>query len=309
VPTKREQFVQTIRAQYLGEQMRRLREDRGLTLKYIAAHLGVEFSTLARYERAEWPFRRDHVIALLDVYGVYDEVKRSQLIELAQSAWQINQWQPAASRYDSLLPADGKGLLPIDPWWLQAKAEELCIYAPLLIPDVVQTRDYAETIVRQTVSDGRRVDQIVARLIGRQQQLDDQPRTRLTILLEEPVLRRPIGGRAVLQQQLEFLTRTVERPHVDIRVLPAHEGWHPGLDGGFIVCKLPRPYPPAALVEHLTGRLAIEADGADRYVDIFDRLRETALEPVRSAELAQEAADDLSSGGRSTVPAGRVASA
>ncbi len=305
MPTKREQFVQTIRAQYLGEQMRRLREDRGLTLKYIAAHLGVEFSTLARYERAEWPFRRDHVIALLDVYGVYDEVQRSQLIELAQSAWQINQWQPITSRYDSLLPTNGKGLLPIDPWWLQAKAEELCIYAPLLIPDVVQTRDYAETIVRQTVSDGRRADQIVARVISRQNQLEDQPRTRLTILLEEQVLRRTVGGRAVLQQQLEFLTRTVERPHVDIRVLPDRTGWHPGLDGAFTVCKLPRPYPPAATVEHFTSRLVVEATDADRYVDIFDKLKETALEPVRSVELVQEAADDLSGGSRAVGTPGQ----
>jgi len=306
MPTKREQFVQTIRAQYLGEQMRRLREDRGLTLKYIAAHLGVEFSTLARYERAEWPFRRDHVIALLDVYGVYDEVQRSQLIELSQSAWQVNQWQPINNRYDSLLPTNGKALLPIDPWWLQAKAEELCVYAPLLVPDVVQTRDYAETIVRQTVSDGRRADQIVARVISRQNQLEDQPRTRLTILLEEQVLRRPVGGRAVLQQQLEFLTRTVERPHVDIRVLPDRTGWHPGLDGAFTVCELQRPYPPAALVEHFTGRLMVEATDADRYVDIFTKLKATALEPVRSVELIQEAADDLS-GGRSIGTAGQEA--
>ncbi|GAB3500487.1 DUF5753 domain-containing protein [Phytohabitans suffuscus] len=229
---------------------------------------------------------------------MYDEVHRSQLIELSQSAWQINQWQPTASRYDSLLPINGKGLLPIDPWWLQAKAEELCIYAPLLIPDVVQTRDYAETIIRQTVSDGRRADQIVARVISRQNQLDDQPRTRLTILLEEQVLRRPVGGRAVLQQQLEFLTRTVERPHVDVRVLPDRTSWHPGLDGAFTVCKLQRPYPPVAVVEHFTGRLVVEATDADRYVDIFDKLKETALEPVRSAELVQEAADDLSGGSR-----------
>ncbi|MFC0532795.1 hypothetical protein [Phytohabitans kaempferiae] len=73
---------------------------------------------LARYERAEWPFRADHVISLLDVYGVYDEVKRSQLIDLSQTAWKLNQWEPVGSRFDSLLPKDGKGLLPIDPWWL-----------------------------------------------------------------------------------------------------------------------------------------------------------------------------------------------
>jgi ribosome-binding protein aMBF1 (putative translation factor) len=79
VPTKREQFQHSIRARYLGERMRSLREERGLTLKYIAAFLGVEFSTLARYERAEWPFRADHVTALLDVYGVYGERQREEL--------------------------------------------------------------------------------------------------------------------------------------------------------------------------------------------------------------------------------------
>jgi hypothetical protein len=53
MPTKRSEFVQTIRAQFLGQRMRKLRDDRGLTLKYVAGYLGVEFSTLARYERAE----------------------------------------------------------------------------------------------------------------------------------------------------------------------------------------------------------------------------------------------------------------
>jgi predicted transcriptional regulator len=42
LPTKREQFVQTIRAQWLGQRMRELRDERGLTLKYVAAYLGVE---------------------------------------------------------------------------------------------------------------------------------------------------------------------------------------------------------------------------------------------------------------------------
>src|ERR671916_3324072 len=98
MPTKREQFVQTIRAQWLGQRMRELREERGLTLKYIAAYLGVEFSTLARYERAEWPFRRDHVLALLDVYHVYDEGERQKLVTLAQEAWRVNQWELDGSR-------------------------------------------------------------------------------------------------------------------------------------------------------------------------------------------------------------------
>lgn len=298
MPTKREQFVQTIRAQYLGERMRALREERGLTLKYVAAYIGVEFSTLARYERAEWPFRRDHVIALLDVYGIYDEPNRVQLTDLAQTSWRINQWEPVASRYDTTT-GDANGSVAVDPWWLQTRAEELWIYAPLLIPEVVQDRDYTEALVRQTVTDVRRADQTVRQIIARQQQLDDRkPKTRLTVLLEEPALHRPIGGRAVIKQQLEYLARLMEQPHVDVRVLATRTGWHPGLDGAFTVCKMDRPYPPVVLVEHLGGRLVVEANAANRYTDAFDKLKDAALTPARSIELIHEATDDLTSSSR-----------
>ena len=92
---------------------------------------------------------------------------------------------------------------------------------------------------------------------------------------------------------------------MDIRVLPAEWGWHPGLDGAFTVCKPPRPYPPVAVVEHITGRLVIEANDADRYVDIFDKLKETALEPVRSLELIHEAIDALSDRSQTVAAAGQ----
>jgi transcriptional regulator with XRE-family HTH domain len=102
MPTKRETFTPTLRAQYLGQQMRVLRDDRGLTLKYVAGFLGVEFSTLARYERAEWPFRKDHVVALLDVYGVYAEGNRQELTALATNAWRIDHWD-----HDGAVSTDG----------------------------------------------------------------------------------------------------------------------------------------------------------------------------------------------------------
>jgi len=295
VPTKREQFVQSVRARRLGERMRQLREERGHTLKYIAAYLGVEFSTLARYERAEWPFRRDYVIALLDVYGIHDEGQRSELVGLAQSAWRLDQWEQTTGHYDGLLPPTSEGLLPITPSWVQAGVARLCVYASALIPEVVQTRDYAEAIARQTVQDPREIDRVVARLVGWQQQFDGKPPTRLSLVLEQQVLYRPVGGRAVLAQQLEFLTRLAERPHVDIRVLSDQVGLHAGLDGAFMVCEPPAPYPPVALVTHLTGRLLVEADRANGYVEIFAKLTETALEPLRSVELIHQAAETLTS--------------
>ncbi|GAA4725913.1 helix-turn-helix domain-containing protein [Phytohabitans rumicis] len=304
MPTKREQFVQTVRAQFLGERMRALREERGLTLKYVAEYLGVEFSTLARYERAEWPFRREHVSALLDVYGVHDQAKRTQLVDLAQEAWRISQWQQVYGAYDPVDDAEGT---VIDPWWLQCRAEELCIYAAALVPDLVQTREYADTAVRAVEKDGLRADNVVRQVIARQQVLEDKkPPTRLTIVVEEPVLSRPVGGRLVLQQQLEHLTRMVERPHVNVRVLPTQVGWHPGVNGAFLLCRMARPYPPVAVVEHLGGRLILEADAADRYAAAFDKLTEVALDPARSAEMIGQAAAKLA-GSRSAQPTDELA--
>ncbi|BCB88877.1 helix-turn-helix domain-containing protein [Phytohabitans suffuscus] len=266
--------------------MRELREERGLTLKYIAAYLGVEFSTLARYERAEWPFRRDHVVALLDVYGVYDDAERTALVELSQRAWRINQWVPAASLQEQ---RSGDDEMAIDDWWLIQRAEELWIYANLTVPEPVQSRDYANALITHTVEQPALVDKSIRQLLERQQafqnKVDNKPPTRLEILIEEPVLHRPIGGRLVLQQQLQHLTRLVELPHINVRVIPDRIGWHPGLNGAFTLCKMQRPYPPVALVHHLDGRLLIEADGAKRYEKTFEKVQEVALSPTESAAL------------------------
>ncbi|BCB86988.1 helix-turn-helix domain-containing protein [Phytohabitans suffuscus] len=273
--------------------MRQLREERGLTLKYIAAYLGVEFSTLARYERAEWPFRREHVIALLDVYGVYDDPTRALLVDLSQNAWRVNQWTPDAAPYHDQGSSGGGGMV-IDDWWLMQRAEELYMYANLLVPELVQSRDYAAAIIARGVQQQPLVDKLVRQLVEWQQvlEVDRKPATRLEIRIEEPVLHRPVGGRLVLAQQLQHLSQLVERPHISVRVVPTRVGWHPGMDGAFTLCKMQRPYPPVALVHHLDGRLTIEADAAKRYEHAFDKINEVALSPTESAALIATLADE-----------------
>jgi transcriptional regulator with XRE-family HTH domain len=289
VPTKREQFVQTIRARLLGARMRELREERGLTLKYIAAYLGVEFSTLARYERAEWPFRRDHVVALLDVYGVFDEGERQELVTLAQDAWRVDQWE----RENSFGLA---GLTIVDSWWVQQRAAELREYVTMFVPSLLWTRDYAEAVIRVTSGKGghpSRVDFLVQQCLDRQLVLDDKPPKRLLVLMEERVLHNPVGGRLVLRAQLEHLVRAVERPHVEVRVVRP-VGWHEGMYGSFTICDMERPYPPVVQIEHLGGRLTVEAYAAKVYSDAFDHIKEFALSQAESmaliATLAEESA-------------------
>ncbi|MGN9906368.1 helix-turn-helix domain-containing protein [Phytohabitans sp. LJ34] len=292
MPTKREHFQYSLRAQSLGEKMRNLRDERGLTLKYIAEYLGVEFSTLARYERAEWPFRRDHVMALLDVYGIYDERQRAELLDLAANAWRINQWEPGYGGNSRSGASDD--LTIIDHWWIQSRAEELCVYASSLIPELLQTRDYAEAVIQRREPNAARLDRLVRKQVVRQEVLDERPPKRLTVIIEESVLTRPVGGRAVLEQQLEHLLRVVERPHVKVRVLPTRIGLHDGKDGPFILCLMRPPYPPVALVEHLGGRLVLEDVAADWYLKAFEKLTEQAASDADSANLIIETLASIS---------------
>ncbi|NJP33420.1 helix-turn-helix domain-containing protein [Micromonospora thermarum] len=287
---KKEAFVRTLRAQWLGQQMRELRERRGLTLKYVAQYLERDFSSLARYERAEWPFRRDLVVELLDLYGVYDERERDRLIQLAQDAWRIDRWDNdlGGTIYDTSF---------IDFPWLESRAEQVCTYASLLIPGLLQTRDYAEAVIRNAEPSSTSEVQIrkwVQLRMDRQRLLDGPSPTRLAVIVEETALRRPVMTRGVMAAQLAHLVRSARKPTVEIRVLPATLGLHAGLDGTFWLFKMPPPYTDVAHAETLGGRLFVESDKALRYVRAYDRLREAALSASESAKLLSAMAEELS---------------
>ncbi|MET8200765.1 helix-turn-helix domain-containing protein [Micromonospora taraxaci] len=286
----REPFVRTLRAQWLGQQMRELREKRGLTLKYVAQYLERDFSSLARYERAEWPFRRDLVIALLDLYGVYDEGERERMIQLAQDAWRVDRWDSSFDKtiYDASF---------IDFPWLESRAEQVCTYASLLIPGLLQTRDYAEAVIRNAEPSSASEVEIrrwVQLRIDRQRLLDGPSSTRLAVIIEESALRRPVMSRSVMAAQLSHLARSTARPTIEIRVVPLTLGLHAGLDGTFWLFKMPAPYPDVAHAETLGGRLFLESGRALRYVRAYDRLREAALSVSESAKLITALAEELS---------------
>jgi transcriptional regulator with XRE-family HTH domain len=118
------QHFQTLRSRYLGERMRELRDARGYSLKLAGQYLDLAFSTLARYERAEWPFRRHHVEPLLDLYGVYDEATRAQLLTLAQTATRINHWHQ-----DGINPVL-ENQVWVDPRWVESRATVIASTPP-----------------------------------------------------------------------------------------------------------------------------------------------------------------------------------
>lgn len=297
MPTSRP-FIRTLRARWLGHCMRQIRAERGLTLQDVAAEIGVECSTLSRLERAEWPFRRDqHVEPLLDVYGIYDQTTRDDLLQLARRAWQIHHWHldPTTDAH----PTPGEGPVqhhpPLD--WIYAQAEQICPYAALTVPDLLQTNAYAYASLRSAASEAadRNIEAHLHQRMRMQTTSVGSTPPRFCAILDEQVLHRPVGGVEALAAQIDHLRHLMGHPdrNIEIRILPTRASHAIGIEGPFVVLRMPHGHPPVAIVPHLGGHLVIEATLAERYDHIHKRLTAHALSPSESLTLVEARAKEL----------------
>lgn len=278
----------TLRARWLGHRMRELRDSNGLTLRQAAKYLQRDFSALSRFETAEWPFPRADVLQLLDLYGVTDEKQRGLLVHLSEDVWRKDEWETA---FGDTLHDRSFCDLP----WLEERADEIATFDVTFVPGLLQIGEYAEAVIRavEGTAAGARVADWVARRLARQRIFAPPRPTRMVALLDEAVLRRPVGGPEVMRRQLAHLQECAARPNLSIRVLPFAAGPHPGFDGPFILFRMPAPYPEIAYVESLAGRLFIEPPRTSRFVHAYDRLCDTALSERESTEFIALIAEEL----------------
>jgi len=291
MPARREPDRSSLRSRWLGCRLRGLREDRGLTLKYVANFLGVDFAGLAGHEHGRQVFVFDKVAALLDLYGVYDRVERDHLLGLARQVFRLPRWQD-----DFAGPELDVSML--DYLWLESVAQQVRCYGPVLAPPLLRTSEYAEAVVRRELKDASdaQVGWWVRVYRDRQQALDNGRVTSVRAVLEESVLRRPVGGPGgTLPRQLEHLATLGGSGggRMQVRVLPAEAGYVPWVDGWFTVFELPEPYPQrVACTGHVCGVAIHEGAVAEEYVGMFDQLWDAAA-VSGSAVLSGRLADGL----------------
>lgn len=232
----------TLRAQWLGQQLRRYREAAGLTLKEAAAYLNRDSSTVSRFEAYFYPPRDNDVQELLTLYGVSSEPIRSSLRKLSMEVWQKGWWEGYAKDVDPSI---------VDYAWLEARAAEIKSFNPIVVPGLLQTPAYAEAVMRAVDPDvpDEQVDRWLEVRMLRQQTLSLPRPTQFTAILDESVLRRPVGGHRVMTEQLEHLAEVALRPNIHIRVLPERLGAHAAPDGSFKLFNMPEPYPNLACIE------------------------------------------------------------
>ncbi len=276
----------TLRAQWLGQQLRERREAGGLTLKDAAEYLQRDSSTVSRFESGVYPIRRGDLLALLDFYRIHEPREREQLFRLSEEVWRTGWWDGYAKDVDRQF---------VEVPWLEARAERISSYNAMVVPGIMQTRAYAETVIRaaegSTASD-EQVARWVELRMTRQQVLDGDTPAKMTAILEEWVLRRPVGEATVMREQLQRLAAIGSWPSIEVRVLPMTVGPHAGHGGSFIIFEMPEPYPDVAYVETLAGSLYVEAPGTRAFAEAYDQLRAVSLEPQESAGMISAIAEE-----------------
>ncbi|GAA3744153.1 helix-turn-helix transcriptional regulator [Plantactinospora mayteni] len=260
----------TLRAQWLGQQLREMRESRKLTLKAVGDFIKRDPSTVSRIESGMLPARVPEVLAYLDICGIDDRQRREDLKTMSEDAWQKGWWDGFTANVASSL---------IDWIWLESRATEIRSFQVGVLPGLLQTREYAEALIRAAhpdVTEEQIVRFIELRMI-RQQRLEGDEPVRLSAVIDEGSLRRLVGGAEVMRAQLAHLREVSRYRHVEVLVLPAEVGAHPSPNGAFDVFQMRPPYPVAGYISTTAGNVVVEGDSAETLLRTYDRLREVAL--------------------------------
>src|SRR5450756_1119954 len=205
----------------IGVELGRLRRDAGRTEGDAAAFLDCPSGRISRIEQGLAAIRVGETKALLDFYRVAGD-RRDGLIAKVRRARDRCWWLPYGDQIDDSFETQ---LI------LEADASALRTYQPNLVPGLLQTERYAtELIETQADLPLTEVRKQASLRVLRQQVLTRGNPPTLSVVLDEAVLRRPVGSRDVMREQYAVLAESAGTPGVTVQVLPFRAGPITSLD-------------------------------------------------------------------------------
>ncbi|HET9257489.1 MAG TPA: helix-turn-helix transcriptional regulator [Pseudonocardiaceae bacterium] len=284
----------TVPRRQLGRYLRDLRNSSRLTVRVAAARLEWSEAKIWRIETGQTALRSLDVEAMCKIYGASPETTEG-LMGLAKETKARGWWHS----YGDVIPEYFDVYIG-----LEEAASQISWYESELVPGLLQTEDYARAVIEahNPGLDNAQIEQRVRVRIARQALL-----TRVTsppvlqLVLNEAILRRPIGNHDVMARQLERLAEAGRLPTASIRVIPFSAGLHCGvMSGPFEILRFPlhsngqTTEPPIVYVESLTGALYLDKHRElDRYNTTFTNIWETALDEQASQELITQVTREL----------------
>ncbi|MET7602594.1 helix-turn-helix transcriptional regulator [Streptomyces avermitilis] len=160
-------------------------------------------------------------------------------------------------------------------------------YAAHVVPGLLQTEEYARAVlsVGLTLSGDAQLEERLTARMGRQERLGSADRPDLWVVLDEAVLRRPVGGPAVMREQLERLLEAATEPHITVQVLPFEQGEHDAMGGSLTILALPDGSEVAYTEGAHYGQLIEDPAEVRTFSLTYDRLRAAALPPLMSLDM------------------------
>jgi hypothetical protein len=283
----------TVPRRQLGRQLRNLRNSAMMTVKVAAGVLEWSEPKLWRIETGQTSLRGLDVQAMCRVYGASPEMTEA-LMGLAKETKARGWWHA----YGDVIPE----------WFdlyigLEEAASDLAWYESDLVPGLLQAEDYARILIRAH-NPGASDEEVERRLhvrIARQALVERLTvPLRLRVVLNEGILRRPVGGPRVMATQLDRLTEAAQLANIALRVVPNSVGFHPGLvSGQFEILRFPmnggrESEPPTVYAEGFTGALYLDKPHeVARYDQAFAAIWDASLNEPASTALIHQAAKEL----------------
>ncbi|MEU1373668.1 helix-turn-helix transcriptional regulator [Streptomyces triculaminicus] len=251
----------------LGKRLHDLREKAGLSYEEAGRALDVTHATVRRMEKAEVGLKIPYVEKLLRVYGVLDAEEVEGFLALTREANRPGWWH----RFRDVLPEWFSAFVS-----LEGEANLIRAYEPHYIPGLLQTEDYARAVLRAGMPHAREADVERAVTVRRERQslLTREKAPLLWVVMDETVLRRPIGGPDVMRAQLDRLVEATDMPNVRLQFMPFAAGPHPAMYGPFHIFRFPiQELPDIAYAENLVGASYFDQrDDVSSFLEALDRM-------------------------------------
>ncbi|MFG2286301.1 Scr1 family TA system antitoxin-like transcriptional regulator [Streptomyces sp. NPDC048595] len=202
----------------LGRRLRRLREAAGLSQRALADKVGYPHTYISRVERGE-QLPSEALAVDLDTCFATDGLF-AELLSIAQ---------------DASIPDYGRAVVDGE-----AKAARIQVFESSLIPGLLQTDDYAHALIRTSLpgeSEERVSDKVAARMRRKRVFTREEPPLYWAIM-DEAVLKRPIGGAKCMVGQIHHILAMTQSPHTSVQVLPFAQGEHPLMAGSLTLLTL-----------------------------------------------------------------------
>lgn len=262
----------------VGGELRRIREQAGLSGSAVARDLGWSQSKVSRVETGRFGASLEEVAELLNFYGVAEEVRAELLASVARHEGMEGAW---------VVRAGGTKRRQAELATVESRVKGLSQYQALWFPGLLQSVDYAAAVAAsgRFGSEGA----FVERRLERQAVLKKQKGVKYRAVIEEHALTVSPGAGSILPGQLEHVLEAIDTGFVDVRIRPRTAENAVFTAGSFVLYDF-KAGPSVVLAEAQTADLYLSAEAdVTAYKELFSELQRDALDPRASRELVESA--------------------